>query len=140
MSATPSRSRSTKTRSNAPEASATAISPLPITRVVLYVKDIEKVARFYETHFGLRRGPDDEKGWLELSGGGCAIALHQAALSQKSGAAMKLVFGVRDVEAFKAECARNGLKFGAVHRAHGVEFANAKDPNGNSISISNRGM
>lgn len=113
----------------------------PITRVVLYVKNIEAVAQFYERHFRLRRGPADEAGWLELSGGaGCAIALHKAAVSQKSGAAIKIVFGVQDVAAFKERCAEHGLNFGPIHRAGGVEFANAKDPAGNSILISNRGL
>jgi len=109
--------------------------------VLLYVKDIEKVARFYERHFHLTRIASNEPGWLELtSGTGCNIALHQAAVSQKSGAAIKIVFGVRDVAAFKAACAKTGLKFGSIHSANGIEFANAKDPAGNSISISNRGM
>ena len=34
---------------------------------------------------------------------GCAIALHQAVASQKRGSEIKLVFGVADVRAFKAE-------------------------------------
>jgi len=120
---------------------ASGVSAPRITRVVLYVKDIEAVARFYERHFGLCRVESDEAGWLELSGGeGCRIALHQAAVSQKSGAAIKIVFGVRDVAAFKAERARDGLKFGPIHSAHGVKFANAKDPAGNSISVSDRGV
>ncbi|MCB9852525.1 MAG: VOC family protein [Phycisphaerales bacterium] len=116
--------------------------PVPsVSRVLLYVKDIEKVAQFYERHFRLSRIESNERGWLELtSGSGCNIAIHQAAVSQKSGAAIKIVFGVKDVAAFKAECAKAGLKFGAIHRANGIEFANAKDPAGNSISISNRGM
>ncbi|MBC7772853.1 MAG: VOC family protein [Pyrinomonadaceae bacterium] len=115
--------------------------PLSIARLVVYVKNIEAVAAFYERYFGLRRLPGDEPGWLELSSGeGCTIALHQASVSQKSGAAMKIVFGVKDVAKFKAACARKGLKFGAIHHAEGFEFANAKDPAGNSISVSSRGL
>jgi len=106
------------------------------------VRDIPKVAVFYEQFFGLHRLPGATKGCLELANpaGGCAIALHQAAVSQKSGAAMKIVFGVEDVAAFKQAKERVGLKFGAIHRADGVEFVNAKDPAGNSIQISNRGI
>lgn len=113
-----------------------------IIRIILYVKDIPKVAAFYERHFGLHPLPGGTDGWLELANpaGGCAIALHQAAKSQKSGAAMKIVFGVEDVAGFKDARERDGLKFGAIHRADGVEFANAKDPAGNSIQISNRGL
>jgi predicted enzyme related to lactoylglutathione lyase len=113
-----------------------------IARVILYVRDVAGVAAFYERHFGTRRLPNATEKWIELApaDGGCAIALHKAAVSQKSGAAIKLVFGVADVEAFKAEKEREGLMFGAVHRVDGVMFANAKDPAGNSIQISNRGI
>jgi catechol 2,3-dioxygenase-like lactoylglutathione lyase family enzyme len=113
-----------------------------IARVILYVKDVAGVAAFYEWHFGLRRLAGATEEWVELAGadGGCGIGVHLAAKSQKSGAAMKLVFGIEDVEGFKAERERDGLRFGVVHRADGVAFANAKDPAGNSIQISNRGM
>jgi predicted enzyme related to lactoylglutathione lyase len=114
---------------------------VPITRVILYVKDIPKVADFYQRHFGMTPSPSHEKGWLEMtSAGGCNIALHQASVAQKSGAAIKLVFGVLDVRKFKAEREAAGLKFGPIHSVAGFEFANAKDPAGNSIQISSRGL
>jgi len=49
-----------------------------------------------------------------------------------------LVFAVEDVEAFKAKSAALGLAFGSTHQANGYAFANAKDPDKNSISISSR--
>jgi predicted enzyme related to lactoylglutathione lyase len=115
---------------------------LSIARVILYVRDISRVAAFYERFFGLRPLPGATDGWLELTGpsGGCAIALHRAAKSQKSGAAMKVVFAVQDVPAFVKESERKGLQFGPIHHADGFEFANAKDPAGNSISVSSRGF
>lgn len=114
----------------------------PIARIIVYVKDIEKVAAFYQLHFGMKQHGHKHEGWLELAaeGGGCTIALHQAAVSQRSGSAMKIVFGVRDVAAFKAQREKNGLVFGPIHKAEGFEFANARDPAGNSISISSRGL
>jgi predicted enzyme related to lactoylglutathione lyase len=123
-----------------------SLPPSPsISRVILYVKDIEKVALFYQTFFGMKRIESEEPGWLELKSqsGGCLVALHQASKAQRSGSAVKLVFGVKDVQAFKEAVASRGLKFGPVHIVRnglGHEFANAKDPAGNSISISNRGM
>jgi hypothetical protein len=79
---------------------------LPIVRVILYVKDIPKVAAFYHTHFAMKALPSDEDGWLELESdsGSCNIALHRAASTQKSGAATKIVFGVADVR----QCKRPG--------------------------------
>jgi predicted enzyme related to lactoylglutathione lyase len=113
--------------------------------VILYVKDIEKVALFYQTFFGMKRIRSEEPGWLELNSpsGGCRIALHQATKAQNTGSAVKLVFGVKNVQAFKEAVASRGLKFGPVHvvrNGAGHQFANAKDPAGNSISISSRGM
>ena len=117
----------------------------PVSCVVLYVKDIPKVAAFYERCFGMTPLPGATKGWMQLASpsGGCVIALHQAAVTQRSGAAMKLVFGVADVRAFKSAKEKQGLKFGVVHvvrEGPGHEFCNAKDPAGNSISISSRGL
>ena len=114
----------------------------PIARVILYVRDIPTVAAFYERFFSMKRLPGATGGWLELASpsGGCTIALHQAAKSQKSGAAIKLVFAVADVQAFVRAKEEEGLKFGVIHRPDGFEFSNAKDPAGNSISISSRGL
>lgn len=110
-----------------------------ISSVVLYVKDIPAIAKFYADHFGCVEEPGSLPGWRVLTcGDGCTISLHQAAKSQKSGAAVKIVFAVPDVRKFIAERAKSGLTFGAVHEADGYVFSNAKDPAGNSISISDR--
>ena len=125
--------------------SASACAP-PIARVILYVKNIPKVAAFYQQIFGMTRLEGKSDGWQVLvsPNGGSPIALFKAAVSQKSGAAMKLVFSVPDVQDFKRAAKKKGAKFGPVHQAdHNgkpYEFANAKDPNGNSISISSRGV
>jgi predicted enzyme related to lactoylglutathione lyase len=115
---------------------------LPVARIILYVRDIPKVAAFYEKHFGLEPLPGAENGWLEIGSpnGGCSIAFHQAPASQKRGSEIKIVFAVKNVRAFAAERAAAGLKFGVVHESIGHEFANAKDPAGNSIQISSRGL
>ena len=118
------------------------ISP-PIARIILYVKDIETVAAFYQRFFNMKPLIGSAgKGWLELASplGGSHIALHQAAKSQKSGAAMKIVFAVADVPAFVRAKKRQGLRFGVIHQGPGFQFANAKDPAGNSISVSSRGV
>jgi predicted enzyme related to lactoylglutathione lyase len=114
--------------------------PPPIAGIVLYVKDIPKVSVFYQEHFGFTALPSALVGWQQLvsPGGGCGLALHQAAKSQKSGAAMKIVFAVPDVARFIAERRKHGLEFGPIHEARGYAFANAKDPAGNSIAVSDR--
>src|ERR1035438_8385300 len=114
----------------------------PITRVFLYVKNVSEVAAFYQRYFGMSPLSAVTEGWLELgsTAGGCTIALHKAAAPQKSGASMKIVFGVRDGRLFRAECEAEGFEFGPKRAAGGFEFANAKDPAGNSIGISRRGL
>lgn len=118
------------------------MDPLPISRIILYVRDLPKVAAFYQQHFGLKPLPGADDGWLELGArnGGCRIALHRAAASQKRGSEIKIVFAVKDVIKFTAQRATAGLKFGAIHHAGGHEFANARDPAGNSIQVSSRGL
>jgi|SRR5208282_1431879 len=113
-----------------------------IARVILYVRDVAKVAAFYERFFDMRRLPGATDGWVELASEppGCTIALHKASVAQKSGAAIKIVFAVVDVKGFKRAKEQQGLKFGVVHEVDGFEFSNAKDPAGNSISISSRGL
>lgn len=71
--------------------------------------------------------------------GGTSILIHQAAKSVKLGqVGVKLMFDVPDVEAFKKRSAELGLVFGSTHIANGYSFANAKDPDKNSVSISSR--
>ena len=65
--------------------------------------------------------------------------IHPAGKAQKRGQSLvKLVFDVEDLEAFCTQSGSNGLDLGPIHQADGYQFANAKDPSGNSISISSR--
>ncbi|RZJ24263.1 MAG: VOC family protein [Haliea sp.] len=109
--------------------------------IIIYARDMKKSADFYSRHFGFITTGDVVEGLIELSapGGGASILIHQAASSVKLGqAGVKLSFDVPDVEAFKTHASNNGLKFGAIHQAGGYAFANCKDPDRNSISISSR--
>ncbi|MBY3036808.1 VOC family protein [Rhizobium leguminosarum] len=114
---------------------------MPLNRLVIYAGNVEETARFYEKHFGFKATilPGDRIIELVAQDGGANIMLHQAAKGQRGGqSAVKLVFDVEDVEAFCRRCAENGLEFGAIHKADGYQFANAKDPCQNSISVSSR--
>jgi predicted enzyme related to lactoylglutathione lyase len=114
---------------------------MPPKRLLIYAKNVEETARFYEKHFGFKAIglPGDRIVELVSQDGGANIMLHQAAKGQRSGqSTVKLVFDVEDVVAFCRRCAENGLEFGAIHKADGYMFANAKDPCQNSISVSSR--
>ena len=51
----------------------------PVSRVILYVKDVAKVAAFYQRHFGMTPLPDNDEGWVELSRNCRAAASARAA-------------------------------------------------------------
>ncbi|MDE2430685.1 MAG: VOC family protein [Burkholderiales bacterium] len=109
--------------------------------IVIYARDMHASAEFYRRHFGFETSGEIVEGLISLQSrhGGADILIHQAAKSLKLGqAAIKLSFAVRDVEAFKANAASQGLVFGSTHQTNGYAFANAKDPDNNSVSISSR--
>ena len=109
--------------------------------VTIYARDMQKTADFYRTFFGFLGSNEIVEGLILLTSpnSGAGIAILQAAKGVKLGqVGVKLSFAVRDVEAFKLESERRGLKFGSTHLANGYSFANAKDPDKNSVSISSR--
>ncbi len=109
--------------------------------IIIYARDMKKTAAFYARHFGFETTGEVNEGLIELvpCNGGASILIHQAAKSVKLGqAGVKLSFDVPDVRGFIAEAARNGLEFGPVHVANGYKFANTKDPDKNSVSVSSR--
>lgn len=115
--------------------------PPVLGTVMLYARDMQHSADFYRTHFGLETTGQVVEGLIELNApqGGASILIHQAAKSVKLGqAGVKLCFHVPDVEAFKAQALAQDLAFGPTHQANGYAFANAKDPDGNAVSISSR--
>jgi predicted enzyme related to lactoylglutathione lyase len=112
-----------------------------LSRILIYARDVQTTSAFYQRFFGFVLAKDQTDGIIELVSpeGSASILIHQAAKSVKLGqVGVKLVFDVKDVEAFKTRCAELGLKFGSSHQAEGYSFANAKDPDKNSISISSR--
>ncbi|WP_415920558.1 VOC family protein [Tateyamaria sp. SN6-1] len=114
----------------------------PLLRLTLYTRKMEEMAAFYATHFGYTAlaAPGDRLVELRPPGPGVILNLHPLAKSQKAGQALvKLCFEVPDVAAFATQAAANGLTFGKPFKGDGYVFANAKDPAGNSISITSRG-
>jgi predicted enzyme related to lactoylglutathione lyase len=113
----------------------------PLGTVIIYARDMQKAAAFYARHFGFVTDGEVVEGLIELKhpGGGAGMLIHQAAKSVKLGqVGVKLSFHVKDVAAFAAQAKLDGLVFGTVHEANGYAFANAKDLDKNSISISSR--
>ncbi|WP_298816322.1 VOC family protein [uncultured Roseibium sp.] len=112
-----------------------------LNRIILYARDVDISACFYSFFFGFKvvRTPTDRLTELVPENGGAHLLLHRAGKAQKLGqASVKLVFDVEDVQAFRKEANKKGLKFGPVHKADGYSYSNAKDPDGNSVQVSSR--
>lgn len=125
---------------NSTDSLALANAPALAT-IIIYARDIPKTVAFYRDHFGFETTGEIIEGLVELNArhGGASILVHQAAKSVKLGqVGVKLSFTVQDVEQFVQAAQARGLTFGAIYQAHGYQFANAKDPDQNSISISSR--
>ena len=115
--------------------------PPALGRVILYVRDVERSAYFYAKHFGYVPRREEGDRIVELHGpsGAANIMLHPAAKSQRLGqVAVKLVFDVEDVAGFVAAAKTTGLDFGPLLKGDGYVFSNARDPDGNAISVSSR--
>ena len=109
--------------------------------IIIYARDVHATASFYSRLFGFETTGEVVEGLIELRApqGGASILIHPAAKSLKLGqVGVKLSFSVADVEAFKRQAAALGVDFGATHQAQGYAFANTKDPDRNSVSISSR--
>ncbi|ASU39206.1 glyoxalase [Herbaspirillum sp. meg3] len=112
-----------------------------LNTILIYARNPAVTSAFYKDHFGFKTTGEMHDGLIELNSPAVGINLlvHQAAKSLKFGqAVVKLMFSVSDVESFKVESAKGGLEFGSIHKANGYQFANAKDPDGNSVAISSR--
>ena len=109
--------------------------------IVIYAKDMQRTAAFYQRYFGFTSTGEVVEGLIELVAptGGANLLILPAGKGVKLGqAGVKITFSVPDVEAFKVTSAEQGLVFGSTHQANGYTYANAKDPNGNALSISSR--
>jgi len=113
--------------------------------IMIYAKDIEKTAEFYVKYFGFKVVSETLASTLasikELApdGGGSTLLIHQAGKAMKMGqVCIKLVFSVSNVEKFKVQALKKGVKFGVTHEGLGYYFANAKDPSKNNVQITSR--
>lgn len=109
--------------------------------MIIYARDIPKTVAFYSQYFGFETTGEIVEGLVKLHArhGGANILVHQAAKSVKLGqVGVKLSFHVRDVAQFVQDAQAQGLVFGTIHQANGYSFANTKDPDNNSVSISSR--
>lgn len=113
---------------------------LKLTRIILFVNDVPKIAKFYIDAFGLKViGKIDEE-WTELEAGGCNIALHKTSVRTEKDhdSGVKIVFGTNDVPVTKLKLEKKGIAMGKLFTFEEIQFCNGKDPDGNVFQISDR--
>lgn len=120
----------------------------PLNRIIIFVADVEKCARFYADVFGFTPVTSDQPPteWIELDTGGCRLAFHKARgtrgpVDSPTGGPMnphKIVFHAEDVQATRAALIARGVAMGKVHQFGALTFCDGKDPEGHVFQISNR--
>lgn len=112
-----------------------------LSSLVLYTSRMEEMAQFYADLFGytVHTAAGDRIVELRPPGSGTTLLLHPMGKGRKQGQTLvKLTFATDDAPGFCDAARVKGLEFGALHKADGYVFANAKDPAGNSVSVSGR--
>ena len=109
---------------------------LKLARIVVFTNNLTTMTAFYRSVLDLEV-VIDEKGYKELDGGGCRIAL-QSGSSKVGMKAPKLVFFAPDVESQRERLVRRGAKFMPVITTDEAMTCDGRDPDGNPIGLSNR--
>jgi catechol 2,3-dioxygenase-like lactoylglutathione lyase family enzyme len=109
-----------------------------MARVILFTARMEEMARYYGAVLGLPE-VSSEKGWREFAAGGANIALHSGPASPgRKGP--KIVFYAADVAALRETLVARGARFGKVRQGEKLCLCDGKDPDGNPVQLSDRGM
>jgi catechol 2,3-dioxygenase-like lactoylglutathione lyase family enzyme len=124
-------------KSAAPKSSAPALSA--VERVILYVRDTEKAARWYRETLGIP-ARHQEPGWVELQTAGATICLHGGRKHGASPDQPSLGFRVEDFDAAYRklklrEVPGLGEPFSPCADVRCLSF---RDPDGNSLGIEGR--
>ena len=112
----------------------------PMSRVIVFVKDLQSCAAFYRNVLGLQPHGFADATWVSFEAGGCFISLHKgAAGSGRKPKHVQLVFKVADVAATREQLVAEGVTMDAiVVPDETFSFCNGRDPEGNWFQISSR--
>src|SRR5262245_33287655 len=120
-----------------------------LTRVILYVQDVGRLADFYRDAFGLPIVEEIKGEWAVLKAGACEIALHRVGKayrvadpgSWKVESNAKLVLTVdRDLAELRAELVAKGVPMRAIKSYPGFTgpLCDGEDPEGNVFQLAQR--
>ncbi len=109
---------------------------MEMARVILFTGQIDEMTRFYGEVLGLKQ-VTNEQGWREFDAGGSRIALHSGP-SSPGRKGPKIVFRAKNVTDLREKLVPRGAKFGKVKQGDIYCLCDGKDPDGNSIQLSDR--
>ncbi len=120
---------------------------LKLSRVILFVDDINKTTDFYENIIGLKLVGERNDEFVSLDAGGCQLCLHQIPseyldsgnkYEAREDSYTKVVFYSDDVERDRAELISKGVRMKEIVKFEGIEFCDGCDCEGNIFQISSR--
>jgi predicted enzyme related to lactoylglutathione lyase len=117
-----------------------------LDRIILYVQDVERLARFYDDAFQLPIVEEIKGEWAVLQIGACQLALHRVGKpyrvadtsSWKVETNAKLVISVtRDLGELRAELVRKGVPMREIKSFPGLTgpLCDGTDPEGNVFQL-----
>jgi len=124
--------------------------PLPMTRIILYVRDVALLKAFYQRHFALPVVEEIDGEWAVLDAGAIELALHRAGPAFRHAAAssstnasaatsnVKLVFTIdADIDTYRDRLARDGVTVRDLKRYDGFPYrmVDGIDPEGNVFQV-----
>lgn len=118
-----------------------------ISRIILFVDDIDKMTEFYAGVLGLRELPESSKGFGCFAAGTCQICLHSlpkqylsqnANFPKREDTHVKFVFHSTDVAGNRQYLIDNEVRMNKIVRFGSIEFCDGADPEGNIFQISSR--
>lgn len=111
-----------------------------LSEIILYVRDMDRVASFYQDVLGLEiDGGDPSHGFVRFDTGTCSLCLHAGGESDSGSNSPSFVFEVADLEDACAHLREHDVELGDVRTpAPDVRVCDGLDPEGNTFSIESR--
>lgn len=117
---------------------------MDLARVIIFTRDVGRLADFYTSTFGLEVVGEADSGWTELTAGGCNLAFHKysgaAESGEKADNGIKFVFGAKDVTAERSRLEGLGIEMSKIFEFGDIRMCDGSDPDGNRFQISSRGL
>jgi catechol 2,3-dioxygenase-like lactoylglutathione lyase family enzyme len=119
--------------------------PVLMSRLILYVRDVELLKSFYQTHFGLPVSEEIGNEWAVLDAGGIEIAFHRVGEPYRGMpkhstiSNAKIVFSIEaGLSELREKLLNAGVRMRELRRYDGFAqlMCDGEDPEGNVFQLS----